>query len=92
MVGGTSPCGIDNYTNLAPSTYTFDLSLGYDTGDTPTNTYLKNIGFQVVIQNILDKHAPFQYRLAIGGFNPCTCDTMSSNYGRQISVVVSKTW
>ena len=27
VVGGTSPCGIQNYSNLLPSWYTFDLSV-----------------------------------------------------------------
>jgi len=31
--GGTFPCALNNYTNLQPSYYTFDLSVGYDTGD-----------------------------------------------------------
>ena len=28
-------------------------AMGYDTGDTPANTYLKNIGIQFIIQNIM---------------------------------------
>jgi len=37
--GGTFPCKIFGYTNIEPSWYTFDLSLGYDTGDKPANPY-----------------------------------------------------
>ena len=32
-------CAIDDYTNLMPSYYTFDLSLGYNTMDMPANEY-----------------------------------------------------
>jgi len=33
--GGTFPCLISNYNNIEPSYYTFDLSIGYDTGVIP---------------------------------------------------------
>ena len=60
-VGGlpnyTNPCWVSDYTNFMPSYYTFDLSVGYDTGDRPANEYLRNISIQLVVQNITDKHA-----------------------------------
>jgi hypothetical protein len=31
--GGTFPCALSNYSNIEPSYYTFDLELGYDTGE-----------------------------------------------------------
>ena len=70
------PCAIQDYTNVLPSYYTFDLSLGYNTMDAPANEYLRNIGVQLVVQNILDKHGPYQYRISTGGGNPCTCDLL----------------
>jgi outer membrane receptor protein involved in Fe transport len=90
--GGTFPCFQDGYSNQLPSWYSFDLSMGYDTGDEPANNYLKNIGIQVIIQNIFDKHADFQYRTASQGGQPCTCDILRPDYGRQISLIVTKTW
>src|SRR5262249_6238014 len=56
--GGTFPCAIGSYSNLQPSFYTFDLSLGYDTMDRPANEYLRNIDIQMVVQNITDRHSP----------------------------------
>jgi len=34
----------------------FDLTLGYDTGEAPTNTYLQNIRFSLNIYNILNRY------------------------------------
>ncbi len=90
--GGTFPCPISNYTNIEPSFYTFDLSLGYNTMDRPANEYLRNIGVQVVIQNITDRLAPFEYRPSSSGGPPCTCDVLKSLTGRQISFIITKEW
>ena len=90
--GGTLPCALNNYTNIEPSYYTFDLAVGYDTGDTPVNEYLRHISIQLVVQNIMDKHAPFEYRTATGGGNPCACDILKNIFGRQSQVRVVKTW
>jgi outer membrane receptor protein involved in Fe transport len=90
--GGTFPCALNNYTNIEPSYYTFDLAVGYDTGDTPVNEYLRNISIQLVVQNIMDKHAPFEYRTATGGGNPCACDILKNLFGRQTQIRIVKTW
>jgi len=90
--GGTFPCAISSYTNLQPSFYTFDLSLGYDTMDRPANEYLRNIGIQVVIQNIMDRRSPFEYRIGVGGGNPAAMDILKSDAGRTISLIVTKQW
>src|SRR4029077_10296268 len=50
LPGGSFSCLINNYSNLQPSLYTFDLSAGYDTGDDPASDYLKHIGVQLVVQ------------------------------------------
>jgi hypothetical protein len=92
LPGGTFPCLINNYSNIQPSLYTFDLSLGYDTGDDPINDYLKHIGVQVVVQNVLDTLPAFQYRISTGGGNPATFDILKSNQGRTISLILTKTW
>ena len=90
--GGTFPCFNDHYNGQLPSWYTFDLTVGYDTGDEPANNYLKNIGVQLIVQNIMDKHADYAYRTSLNGGQPCTCDVLRSNIGRQVSIIVTKTW
>ena len=90
--GGTFPCALNNYSNIEPSYYTFDLSFGYDTGDTPVNDYLKHISLQLVVQNIMDQESPFEYRIATGGGNPCACDITKGLYGRSFQVRIVKTW
>jgi hypothetical protein len=90
--GGTFPCLVTGYTNMEPAWTTFDLSLGYDTGDDPANDYLKHLGIQVVVSNILDKHAAFEYRTGTGGGNPAAMDILKPNNGRTISLILTKTW
>jgi outer membrane receptor protein involved in Fe transport len=92
QAGGTFPCFNSAYNNIQPPWYSFDLSFGYDTGDVPSNPYLKNIGIQVIIQNIFDKKSQYQYRTQTQGGQPCTCNPLQGLYGRQVSLIVSKTW
>jgi iron complex outermembrane receptor protein len=80
-----------NYSNLIPSTFLFDLSLGYNTGTTPPNSYMHNINFQFVAINVLDRMPPFAYN--IGGQDGLSAyDTLSSPIGRQLSFTITKTW
>jgi hypothetical protein len=37
--GGSFPCAINNWSNIEPAWYTFDLSVGHNTGDMPANDY-----------------------------------------------------
>ena len=90
--GGTFPCAISNYNNIEPSYITFDLSLGYDTGDDPANDYLKHIGIQLTVDNLLDKHPAFEYRISTGGGNPSAFNILQNIYGRVFGVRVTKTW
>ncbi len=90
--GGTFPCALNNYTNLQPSYYTFDLSVGYDTGDDPISDYLKHVSLQLIVQNVMDRASPFEYRVATGGGNPCACDITKGLYGRAFQVRIVKTW
>jgi outer membrane receptor protein involved in Fe transport len=90
--GGTYTCAVSDYTNIIPSYYFFDLSLGYNTMDGPANEYLRNIGIQLVVQNITDRRSAYGYRIASGGGNPCTCDIVNSLQGRTISLIVTKEW
>jgi hypothetical protein len=93
-VGGTpaytNPCLISGYNNLVPSYYTFDLSLGYDTGDRPTNEYLRNVNIQLVMQNITDKSSPYAYKVTSQGGFQCACDVTKGLFGRIISVRLQK--
>jgi hypothetical protein len=94
--GGTFPCEISDYTNLTPPIHTFDLSLGYDTGSNPANEYLRNIGVQIVVQNLFDRHPPYGY---ITGARPGAWATGAQGganevgaIGRTVSLIVTKTW
>ena len=89
MGGGTFPCLIDSYTNNVSSHYTFDVSLGYDTGDSPANEYLRNIGVQLVVQNVMNKHPPFAFAT---GIRPGAWENLTSGAGRWVSLIVTKTW
>ena len=90
--GGTFPCLVTGYTNIEPSWLTFDLSAGYDTGDDPANDYLKHLGIQLVVSNLMDKHAAFEYRIGTGGGNPAAMDILKPNQGRTVSLILTKTW
>ncbi|MEA2824922.1 MAG: iron complex outerrane recepter protein [Alphaproteobacteria bacterium] len=90
--GGTFPCLITNYNNIEPSYYTFDLSVGYDTGDDPANTYLKHLGIQLVVQNLMDRHPAFEYRIGTGAGNPAAFDISKNDSGRTIGLILTKTW
>jgi iron complex outermembrane recepter protein len=94
--GGTFPCAISNYVNHWPPIYSFDLSIGYDTGDRPANEYLRNIGFQLVVQNLMNKHPPWSY---LTGNRPGAWATGQqgganeiNGLGRTISMILTKTW
>jgi iron complex outermembrane receptor protein len=90
--GGTFPCAITNYTNIEPSFYTFDLSLGYNLGDLPANDYLKGLNFQLVIQNVMGRHSPFEYGPTTASRNISAYDILRSNLGRIVGLTVIKTW
>ena len=53
-----NPCWVTDYTNIQPSFYTFDLSVGYNTGDRPSNDYLRNVSVQLVVQNMTTSPRP----------------------------------
>jgi hypothetical protein len=91
--GGTFPCAISNYSDIEPPQYLFDLSLGYDTGDRPASSYLQNLHFQFVIQNLLDSKPAFSYRISKGGGGaPAAYDVTKNAQGRIFSLSVTKTW
>ena len=89
--GGTSSCAISNYTGLEPSYYTFDLSIGYNTGNMAQNDYLKNIGLQFIVQNLTNRLPPFEYQIAAGS-TPTAFDVTKNNTGRTFGLVLTKAW
>lgn len=92
VAGGTFPCAINNFTTSEPSFYTFDLSLGYNTGDLPANTYLKNMTIQLVIQNLMGIHSPFEYGPSTSTRNYAAYDVNRPNQGRVIGLTLVKNW
>jgi hypothetical protein len=90
--GGTFPCVQNNYSNLQPSWISFDLSVGYDTGEDPANDYLKHVGLQLVIQDLLDKRADFLYKPGAQAGPPSTINGSRPDFGRQVSIILTKTW
>ncbi len=111
FIAGNTPCNANGlpqfsqYTkqypflsSLVPGLYTFDLSVGYNTGEKPANTYLQNIGIQVTATNLLNKQAPYAYQIAPpGGGQPRAyfAITQGSSLGidgRVISVNLTKVW
>jgi len=89
--GGTFSCAIGNYTGIEPSWYTFDLSIGYNTGTTPANDYLRNIGIQFIVQNVTNRLPPFEYQIAAGS-TPTAFDVSKNDTGRTFGLVLTKAW
>ncbi|HEX5279142.1 MAG TPA: TonB-dependent receptor plug domain-containing protein [Micropepsaceae bacterium] len=92
MGGGTFPCAIGNYTRYIPAWNTFDLSLGYNTGDIPANDYLKRITLQLTVQNLMGIHSAFSYGPNSSTRNPGGYDLTHSDLGRLIGLTIVKTW
>ncbi|MDE2477143.1 MAG: TonB-dependent receptor plug domain-containing protein [Alphaproteobacteria bacterium] len=92
--GGTFPCAINNFTSSSfePDWNTFDLSLGYNTGDMPENDYLKRITIQLTINNIMGIHSPFEYGPTSVTRNPSAFDITRSDLGRVVGLTLVKNW
>jgi len=86
----------DNNENIfadgPPGHNEFDLSLGYNTGLMPANSYLQNIQINLTINNVLDRSPPFNYEARQGGREIRAYDARWSEYGRFMSLAVTKTW
>ena len=90
--GGTFPCAIGGYTRYLPAWNTFDLSLGYNTGDIPANDYLKRVTLQLTVLNLMGIHAPFSYGPNSSTRNPGGYDLTKSDLGRVIGLTIVKNW
>jgi len=90
--GGTFPCLISNYNNIEPSYYTFDLSIGYDTGDDPANTLSEASRYQLVCSEHNGSASPRSNTASARGGNPAAFDISKSDQGRTIGLILTKTW
>jgi hypothetical protein len=90
--GGSFPCAISNYNQYLPPWHSFDLSLGYNTGDTPANDYLKNMTLQLTVIDLLDKHASFLDGASSSTRNPGGYDLLRPNVGRIVGLTLIKNW
>ncbi|MDE2474887.1 MAG: TonB-dependent receptor [Alphaproteobacteria bacterium] len=90
--GGTFPCAISNFSDIEPAFVTFDLSLGFNTGDLPANDYLKRITIQLTAQNLLNKHSAFEYGPVTSARNASAYAVLSPNTGRTLGIALVKTW
>lgn len=80
-----------DYNNFVPSYYLFDFAVAYDLMDKPANDYLKNLRFNLNVNNVLDKRGAFVYRIANNGGTFAHDSSISPN-GRTLSITVTKTW
>jgi iron complex outermembrane receptor protein len=80
------------FDDSAPAHYEFDLNIAYNTGMTPTNTYLQNLTFSLTIQNLLDRKPPFQYASRSRAREIRAYDTRWSEFQRFLTLTVTKTW
>ena len=81
----------DTYPNMTPAVVLFDLSIGYQTGEMPASEWLRNIGVQLSINNVLDEPSPFMVGArgngAIRAFNEGFSDLQ-----RTFTLQLTKTW
>ena len=86
------------FPNFSPGLYTFDLSLGYQTGTKPANPYLQNVNFQFTVNDLFNKAPPFAYETQSGrgtaafitgsGLNPAYISPLQ----RYIAFTITKSW
>ncbi len=79
-------------TNEIPSMYTFDLSLGYNTGDRPANTWLQNINLTLTVNDLLDRKPEFQYAVATSSNTPHAFYNALSADQRFVTFIITKAW
>lgn len=79
-------------TNYQPAFITWDISLGYTTGDRPGNDYLKNIGLQLTINDLTDRQPEFYYRISTHGGSPQAFNIGQDIAQRVVSLVITKQW
>ena len=87
--GYYGPAGV--FPNMTPAVVYWDLSIGYQTGETPANEYLRNIGVQFTINDLFDKKPPFSVGArgngAIRAFDNAFIDLQ-----RTFTLTLTKVW
>jgi iron complex outermembrane recepter protein len=81
----------DVYPNMAPATLWFDLSIGYETGETPANEWLRNMGVQFTVVDLFDEQPPFQVG-ARGNGSIRAFNEGYSDLQRTFTLQLTKTW
>jgi hypothetical protein len=81
----------DIYPLWHPALYTFDLTIGYQTGVRPMNPYLQNMNFQLTVNNLLDKRPPFDYEFGSGRGRAANTGAISP-LQRYVSFALTKVW
>jgi outer membrane receptor protein involved in Fe transport len=71
----------------------FDITFGYQTGDTPANPYLRNVAIQMGVTNLLDKAPPMGvHPLRSRGTGVSAYDRLYPDVGRELSLTLTKQW
>jgi outer membrane receptor protein involved in Fe transport len=87
------PFANDIYPIVSPATVLVDITFGYNTGDMPTNPYLRNIQVQFGVTNLLDKTPPLGVRpLRSRGTGVSAYDRTYSDLQREVSMTITKQW
>ena len=79
------------FPNRYPDLYTFDLSIGYQTGTKPANEYLQNINLQFTVNDLFNKAPPFDYAFGSGRGTAAFVNTISP-LQRYVSFSLTKAW
>jgi hypothetical protein len=83
----------DEFPTHSPATVLVDLSIGYQVGDRAVNPYLQNIGFNLTINNIMDKKPPLGVNpLRSRGTGVVAYDRNYPDLTREFSFTVTKLW
>ena len=78
-------------TTCSRRTSTFDISIGYQTGQMPANEWLRNIGIQFTVVNIFDKLSPMSVNARGNGSIRLHSEGLS-DLQRTFTIQLTKTW
>ena len=78
------------FPNSAPGQYTFDVSLGYQTGIKPANEFLQNMNFQLTVLNVLNRQPPFVYAVVSSRTFPGIMTIPPDQ--RYVAFAITKAW
>jgi hypothetical protein len=103
FLAGQTPCNasglpqFDQYTKqysqltlYEPARTTFDLSLGYKTGDVPANDFLKHLNVQLVVNNFLNRKPNFAYYVTNAAIE--AYEQRNDPSQRVVTFTVTKVW